>query len=369
MNVLHICSEYSNKSLYVNLLKALENKGVHQYVFIPIKHKKYIDNNKFSSSKVFFYYSKIISQLDRFLYLKKSFKIVRNIEKKINLKEIDFIHAHTLYTNGGPAYLLSKKYKIPYIITIRNTDVNLFLRYFLHTRRFVHKVMINAKKIIVLSPYYKQFILNRYITKDENKVSKKFVTIPNGIDDFWHSKVDKRIDINSNYLKLLYVGEFTKNKNIENIIRTSLLLINKGYQIQLTLIGNFGNYAKEINKIAKNYEFIRIIDKISDKQKLRTYYLRNDIFIMPSYHETFGLVYAEALSCGLPVIYSKNQGIDGYFYEGYIGYAVNPKSPLDISEKILLIKDNYNQISKNCKISSVIFKWNKIANTYISLYS
>ena len=43
---------------------------------------------------------------------------------------------------------------------------------------------------------------------------------------------------------------------------------------------------------------------------------------MPSRYETFGLVYGEAMSQGLPIIYSKGQGVDGYFKEGTVGYGV-----------------------------------------------
>ena len=38
-------------------------------------------------------------------------------------------------------------------------------------------------------------------------------------------------------------------------------------------------------------------------------YRENDIYVMPSIIETFGLVYAEAMSQGLPVIYTRGQGL------------------------------------------------------------
>jgi len=44
---------------------------------------------------------------------------------------------------------------------------------------------------------------------------------------------------------------------------------------------------------------------------------------MPSITETFGLVYAEALSQGLPVLYTRGQGFDRQFEEGEVGYAVD----------------------------------------------
>ena len=84
------------------------------------------------------------------------------------------------------------------------------------------------------------------------------------------------------------------------------------------------------------------------KELLLSQYRQNDIFILPSKKESFGLVYAEAMSQGLPVIYTKGQGFDGQYPEGEIGYHINPNDSMDIANKILLIVGNYNVISGNC---------------------
>jgi glycosyltransferase involved in cell wall biosynthesis len=54
--------------------------------------------------------------------------------------------------------------------------------------------------------------------------------------------------------------------------------------------------------------------------------------VLPSYPETFGLVYIEALSAGLPVIHSRNSGIDGYFEGKGIALAVDHRSPVAIAQ-------------------------------------
>lgn len=51
------------------------------------------------------------------------------------------------------------------------------------------------------------------------------------------------------------------------------------------------------------------------KKQLREAFSISDIFVMPSKPETFGLVYVEALSQGLPILYAKGEGFDGYFDE------------------------------------------------------
>ena len=90
---------------------------------------------------------------------------------------------------------------------------------------------------------------------------------------------------------------------------------------------------------------------------------------MPSFSETFGLTYVEAMSQGVPVIFTKGQGFDGFFPDGHVGYRVDPGNPSMIADRIIDILGNYKQISGNCVVGSRRFSWEKIAQTYQSLYN
>ena len=89
---------------------------------------------------------------------------------------------------------------------------------------------------------------------------------------------------------------------------------------------------------------------------------------MPSFYESFGLVYAEAMSQGLPVIYTKGQGFDKQFSDGVVGYSVNPKNIEDIKEKIADIINNYETISNNCLNYVNKFFWENISSYYKNLF-
>lgn len=53
--------------------------------------------------------------------------------------------------------------------------------------------------------------------------------------------------------------------------------------------------------------------------------------VLPSRRESYGLVYAEALFSGLPILYSKDRGIDGLLPPDKIGYRCDPLSIDDIA--------------------------------------
>ena len=96
--------------------------------------------------------------------------------------------------------------------------------------------------------------------------------------------------------------------------------------------------------------------------------LENDLFVMPSLQETFGVVYVEAMTQGLPVVYTRNEGFDGQFSNGIVGYAVDSHSSDELVYVIKNILEKYNDISERCLKNVEIFDWNDIAKKYEYIY-
>ena len=146
-----------------------------------------------------------------------------------------------------------------------------------------------------------------------------------------------------------------------------LKLKENGYNLQLHLIGGNGNDTKQIEAIAMEHpEVFHLHGVIQNKDKIRAIMQQCHIFTMPSLTETFGLVYVEALSQGLPILYTKGEGVDGFFSPKY-GVSCIPDRIDNILNAIKELVFNYSSFSIDPTFITEQFSWNRIALRYINL--
>lgn len=366
MRVLQICQDYYNTDLYKNLFNNLEG-DITNIVFTPLNlHNKLIKNKK---GNIEIYSVPAFNKYDRFAFYKKQNKIYNGLESNIDINNIDIVHAHTLFTSGNIAYNIKKNYGKKYIVAVRNTDVNMFFKYRINLKGLGIEILKEAEKVVFLSGAYKERVIRKYVPNSlKDIIEKKSVVIPNGIDNLWfrnNNLFNKKI--NNKDINVIQVSRLDKNKNHETTIKAIKKLREQGINIKLHIVGE-GSLKKKIIKISnKNKDFITYYGKL-DKKEIKKMYSNMDIFIMPSKYETFGLVYVEAMSQGVPIIYTKGQGFDGYFDEGVVGFSVKYNDYNNIKKRIFDIVDNYNNISKQCIIKSKSFLWKDISSRYREIY-
>lgn len=365
MRILHINRNYIFNKLHSKLIEALDRQqGLKNFVFVPASKEQKVKFNVDCRTKVV----KCFNLSDRYVYHLKQYKITRSIQKNFKINEFDLLHAYTLFTDGSCAYQLSKRYGIPYVVAIRNTDLNDFFAKIPFLRPYGRKILKNAKAIFFLSEEYKKILCKKYISdKQSALIEDKMYVIANGMDEFWLENLNNthRVIDKNQVIKALYVGRIDRNKNIEATCRALQLLNERGYNFEFTVIGKVEDEA--VFKALKKYSFVSYIPNMI-KEDLIKEYRRHDMFVMPSFTETFGISYIEAMSQGLPVIYTKGQGFDGQFDEGSVGFHVVPNDPNNIADKIEELLVDYEKISQNCLRECVLFDWNSIANKYKAIY-
>ena len=217
--ILHISNDYTGSKVYKNLVRELDYLGVRQIIYTPFREQSKVGSHQVDltvdSSEII--YAAILNwHIDRFFYPYKIFKILKDVQSKIDLKKIKCIHAHTWYSDGGVAYFLSKKYNIPFVVTIRNTDINLFQEKLVYLRPLGKKILRHAKQVILISASYKERVLCQSSLRSmKSQLIDKLRVIPNGVDSFWlaNSSPKKKRAIDATY-NFLYVGKFTAGKQV-----------------------------------------------------------------------------------------------------------------------------------------------------------
>lgn len=361
MRILHIAPDFPNSKLYPQLITTLEGIGCDNSVYVQS------EGTDDTHSYPVYFLGRNFNFIDRLLFYRKQHVILKDIELRDILKGVDIIHAHQLFSAGYNAYRIQRKYHIPYIIAVRNTDVNDFFHHMVHLRSLGVKIMNGASAIIFLSPVYRDEVILKYVPpKDRDAILSKCFVIPNGLDPFFmeHKVIKPRKLKEDNTIKLIYVGDIDKNKNVGTTIKACKILKDRGYQVSLDVVGRIMEKKQEY---IKNVDFVNY-HSFSPKEEVLEYIKRSDIFVMPSIHETFGLVYIEAMSQGLPVIYSEGQGFDGYYAEGEVGYHVPCFDEHSIADSVIKIMADYEHISNNCINAVGSFSWEKKAEDYMKIY-
>ncbi len=367
MKILHLNSYYIRSGLYTNLYDLQVKDGQEIKVFVPVL--THYQKPDYELGK----YADIVpdfTPLDRYFFPVKNRKMYADARRLYKDFECDLVHSHTLFTNGYLAYKMKREYGREYIVAVRDTDVNDFFKKQIWLRRLGNKILKEAKYVVFLSESYRKCVIHDFVKAPlRDEIKRKSVVIPNGIDAFWinHARgsCKKRSPDMENRIRLICVGTLYKRKNMGMVVRASKELILRGFDVSLLIVGPVVDH--DIYDEVTKEKFVTYLPKQPEKELLKLY-ARNDIFVLPSVTETFGLVYAEALTQGVPVIYTRGQGFDEQFPDGEVGYAVNCFDPIEIADKILEIKKNYEDISKNCINGYKKFDWTDISRKYNKLY-
>jgi len=172
--------------------------------------------------------------------------------------------------------------------------------------------------------------------------------------------------IKSDKFKVLYVGNLSVGKGIFYLLDAFKKLNYK--KKELTLIGPIQkNIKKKIEKyFSENIKYLSIIKN----NQLNKYYSNADVYVQPSIDEGFGLVIAEALACGCPIIATENTGAPDLFNNNNEGFIIKPRSVEKIYEKLEQLADDENlrkRMSTNALIKTKkIGGWNEYGDRWVS---
>jgi glycosyltransferase involved in cell wall biosynthesis len=360
--VLHICSDYSKQKLYKELILSLAEVGTKQIVLVPVRSSDEIGAYDIVNNPMIkVIYAHILNKTHRLFYFTKIKRVFKFIIENSLIDGVDVIHSHFLFSDGGVAYMLNRKFRIPYITAVRNTDINVFWKYLVYLRNYGRKIAKSSNKLIFLSPAYAN-------DPKWKPYGDKVLIIPNGIKDHWFN-VWSREPHNSRALRFLYVGDFTENKNVHLLLQW-IVQINKKIECSLTLVGGGGGDEKRILDTLNldSFKVIKYLGRIKDENDLKAIYNAHDCLVLISRFETFGLVCIEAISQGLPILYTAKQGVDGYFATGDFAFPISFGAYDQFEDAALTIIQDLEKRRQGARDASKMFNWKLIAKKYLEIY-
>jgi len=235
---------------------------------------------------------------------------------------------------------------------------------------------------IIITPFAKNLTWHATSSQEEEMIKKVYAeaniwVLPNGID------IDKFKDIKHKKDKLFYKKYSDKvNQNSKVIISMGRLQKVKGFDILieaykkvqaqvkdaiLLIAGeDFGEKSNLLRLISSNNlsDKVFLVGHIEGEEKIN--FLKNaDVFALPSHHENFGMVYAEALAAGTPVVASTNtpwQDVEKF----NCGKWVENTSDKFAEATIEILRSDPIQMGNNGReYVEDYFSWDKIAKSFI----
>jgi glycosyltransferase involved in cell wall biosynthesis len=371
MRVLHIAGGFAMHPLYDQLVRHLRELNLQQTIFAPVRSAAEERRQPSDERPELEYkFRNILNPAHRVFFRYKITKIYSELLKSIDPYQLNLAHAHTTYSDGAVALRLHRQFGIPFVVAVRNTDLNIFMRFRPDLRNQLHSVVREASRVVFLSPAYRSEFLSQLTESLRAMVQKKAVVLGNGIDAFWLENYPIQERDTSKPLGVLYVGDFSRNKNVESILRATAV-VAKRMPVRLTLVGGGGSRDRHVRELIDKgqYPFTKFVGRVNDRYRLREIYREHDVFVMPSFKESFGVVYLEALSQGLPIVHSHGQGVDGFFAPHTVAEATNPHKIASIAASIESLAARRDRVRPICHHEAKKFSWDTIAFRYVELYN
>ena len=237
------------------------------------------------------------------------------------------IHAHKLTFEGIAASELSQQLAIPYCITVRGHTDHRVIKAKPFLRRRYRQIIEGASRVFFIAPW------SRLRLEQQLDIAiSQAVMLPNICADF--EAVDASPTTSNRFVSVFHFRNH-RVKNIANVFRALRLLTLAGQDVTLDVVGGADQQEIELvqglalrHGVARQVTVLRAMTHAEMKPRMGGY----AGLLLPSYPETFGLVYIEALSAGLPVIHARNSGIDGYFDDIGVATGVDHHDPVAIAQ-------------------------------------
>lgn len=231
-------------------------------------------------------------------------KIIQANEKNLlafqaRAGKVDVIHAHVGFPAGYIARELSQKYSLRYVITEQMSPFP--FPYFLRAGKLMPKLALAYQDA------HKNIAISHSLLHDMQAQGVMHLAyIPNLIDEDFFSPIwydYRQKPLTERPFAFFMLGRMVAQKGVLVLLDAIKLLLKKHTHIHFTLGGEgeekltYQKYAHSLG-IAKHLTWLGELSRADARREFQAC----DAFVLPSLHETMGVVLAEALACGKPLV-------------------------------------------------------------------
>ena len=234
----------------------------------------------------------------------------------------DLINTQFAIPSGPAGQYCSGKYNIPNVLTILGGDIfdpskflsphNTFL-----LKQTVRRMLFGADRVVAESTDIKRNARKYY------GFDRRIDIVPLGIYPNVHPAGNRQaLGLPTDKFVFITIGRLVKRKNLEDLLHI-FKDVQKILPSILLIIGD-GPEKDRIETLAKQLgisDAIRLLGRVSDEEKFQ-YLGVSDVYLSTAIHEGFGIVFLEAMECGLPVISYDRGGQTDFLREGKTGYLI-----------------------------------------------
>ncbi len=264
------------------------------------------------------------------------FLLWKNIIQRFIFREKIIILVHLFYGYDSNDKMIVRRLIYKYIEKVRLSFADVIITSSEYSKREIVSIGITPKIVHVLSP---------------------------GIDRDKFSILSSRdnLDYQKNKI-ILCVGNFIPRKGIVHLIEALSQIETPG--LILHLVGNRKNNSTYYNQLNKDVEKLKLVECVvfhdgADQENIKQLYNCADIFVLPSFKETFGIVFLEAMHHGLPIITTNISAMPELVEEGKNGFLVPPGNSQALATAILKLIKNPDLMKQMGKAGQ-----QKVANSY-----
>jgi len=231
----------------------------------------------------------------------------------------------------------------------------------------------SPKARIVVSRSMKGEFIRHY-----GDAAESIIVIPNGVDlerfnpanrPLYRDSLRRRYGIPRSEPVLMFAGGDWERKGMLYVIEALSLLPRP--DVKLLVIGSgdeeFYGQLAELKQVRERIIFV------PHSSNLWEYYAASDVFVFPTIYEPFGLVVAEAMASGLPVITSRVAGAADLVIDGVNGLLLSsPSNVSDLAAKIGLLLSNAElreTMGERAREAAENLSWDRVAQKTLEVYN